>query len=82
MTRHIEVIADILKSAADMSADLRNDPAGLMRLGAQTLSNQNATTYDLQQTLFVALAWIGARHHKRITNQLREYSDAARKKMN
>jgi hypothetical protein len=61
MTRHIEIIGEILDTAAEMPADLRD---------------------DLHQALFAALAFVGARHHQRIENQLREAARVMREKMN
>lgn len=82
VAQQVDAIADILKSAADMSADLRNDPASLLHLGAQALCDPDATRHDLHQALFAALTFIGARHHQRITNQLREATKAMRARMN
>ena len=82
MAQHVEIIAEILESASDMPASLRNDPCGLLHLGAQALCDPDASRNDLHQALFEALAWIGARHHKRIENQLREATKAMRARMN
>lgn len=82
MSRHIDAIAGILDTAADMPANLKNDPAGLLHLGAQALCDPDATRHDLHQALFAALAFVGARHHQRIENQLREAARVMREKMN
>ncbi|NMQ20985.1 hypothetical protein E4P82_18400 [Candidatus Competibacter phosphatis] len=79
---HIDVIGEIMDSAANMPSSLRNDPAGLLHLGAQALCDPNASRNDLHQALFAALAFVGARHHQRIENQLREATKAMRGKMN
>lgn len=79
---HIDVIGEIMDSAANMPANLRNDPAGLLHLGAQALCDPNASRNDLHQALFAALAFVGARHHQRIENQLRAATKAMRGKMN
>lgn len=79
---HIDVIGEIMDSAANMPANLRNDPAGLLHLGAQALCDPNASRNDLHQALFAALAFVGARHHQRIENQLRAATKAMREKMN
>ncbi len=82
MKSHLDIIGEILDSAAGMPADLRNDPAGLLHLGAQALCDPDASRSDLQRALFAALAWVGARHHQRIENQLRSSTKAMREKMN
>ncbi len=46
---HIDVIGEIMDSAANMPANLRNDPAGLLHLGAQALCDPNASRNDLHQ---------------------------------